>query len=84
VSLLHVVRSSQLIFADFLVFPPPPLPELNLSGMNEEELADLEGDERHNMEARIHCLRNINQLLDNAFLHVQQYYNITVANRYLT
>jgi hypothetical protein len=66
----------------FEVFPPPPLPELNLSGMNLEELADLEGDERHNLEARIHCLRNINQLLDSAFVHIQQYYNITTANRY--
>jgi len=65
------------------VFPPPPLPDLNLSSLTDEELLQLEGDERHNLEARVHCLRNINTLLNGAFVHIQQYMNMTMASSHL-
>lgn len=65
------------------MFPPPPLPELNLSELSDEELRSLEGDERHNLEARVHCLRNINVLLNGAFVHIQQYMNMTMASSHL-
>jgi E3 ubiquitin-protein ligase synoviolin len=62
------------------VFPPPPLPDLNFATLSDEELAQLEGNERRNMEARVQCLRNINTLLNGAFVHIQQYMNITMAD----
>ena len=41
------------------MFPPPPLPDLNnIAALSDEELLQLEGDERHTLEARIHCLQN--------------------------
>ena len=58
------------------------MPDLNLSALSDEELQQLEGDERHNLEARIHCLRNINTLLNGAFINIQQYMNMTMASRY--
>lgn len=62
---------------------PPPLPPLNLSGLSDEELAEMEGNERHNVEARIHCLRNINTLLNASMVHIQQYMNICAATSHL-
>jgi E3 ubiquitin-protein ligase synoviolin len=62
---------------------PPPLPPLNLSPLNAEELAHMEGAERHNVETRIHCLRNINVMLDTAMVHMQQYMNICAATRFV-
>ena len=60
----------------------PPLPDLNnLAALSDEELLQLEGDERHNLEARIHCLRIINTLFNIAFVHIQQYMNKTMASR---
>ena len=60
---------------------PPPLPPLNFSALSAEELANMEGNERHNVETRIHCLRNISVMLDTAMLHMQQYMNICAASR---
>ena len=63
---------------------PPPLPPLNLSPtLTNEELAEMEGDERHNVEARIHCLRNISVLLNASMIQMQQYMNICSATRWL-
>lgn len=65
-------------------FMPPPLPPLNLSPtLTIEELAEMEGNERHNVEARIHCLRNINTLLTASMVNIQQYMNICAANSHL-
>ena len=48
------------LFPPFLPFSvPPPQPPPNFSGMSTEELRELEGNERNNVEARIRCLRNI-------------------------
>lgn len=52
---------------------PPPPPPANLAALSEEELRQLEGNERHNVEARIQCLRNIQVLLDAAVQMMQQY-----------
>lgn len=63
---------------------PPPLPPLNLSpNLTMEELAEMEGAERHNVEARIHCLRNINTLLTASMVNIQQYMNICAATRFV-
>ena len=52
---------------------PPPVPDANFSGMTEEELKAMEGQERQNLEARLQCLRNIHTLLDAAMVQIQQY-----------
>jgi len=55
---------------------PPPMPPPNFSGMTDQELRDLEGTERANVEARVRCLRNIQVLLDAAVLEMQQYSSV--------
>ena len=62
-------------------FMPPPLPPLTLGGLSSEELAQMEGNERHNVEARIHCLRNISVLLNTSMIQMQQYMNMCAATR---
>lgn len=63
---------------------PPPLPPLNLSPtLTPAELAEMEGNERHNVEARIHCLRNLSVLLNASMVHMQQYMNICAATSHL-
>ncbi len=65
-----------------LAFMPPPLPPLNFSpSLSAEELAEMEGNERHNVEARIHCLRNITILLNASMTQMNQYMNICSATR---
>nr|CAD2180144.1 unnamed protein product [Meloidogyne enterolobii] len=62
-----------------LPFPQPP----TLSGLNDVELAAMEGTERRAVEARIQTLRNIQVLLDAAMLQFQQYltaFSTTGAN----
>ncbi|KAK7104456.1 E3 ubiquitin-protein ligase synoviolin A-like isoform X1 [Littorina saxatilis] len=54
----------------FYGFPPPPS---NLSGLSEEELRGMEGNERGNVEARIQWLRDIQALLDGAMVLIGQY-----------
>lgn len=44
-----------------------------LQGLTEEQLRDLEGMERANVEARIVLLRNVQQLLDMAVSQLNQY-----------
>jgi len=65
---------------------PPPLPPQNFSGLTDEELKAIEGNERANVEARIKCLRNIQVLLDAAVMEMQQYSSVvsqldTVSSR---
>ena len=48
---------------------PPP----NFSGMSEDEIRAMEGNERRHLEARVECLRSIHSLLDAAMVQVQQY-----------
>jgi E3 ubiquitin-protein ligase synoviolin len=63
---------------------PPPLPPLNFSpSLSIEELAEMEGNERHNVEARIHCLRNISVLLNASMVQMSQYMNICAATSHL-
>lgn len=60
----------------FPLFPfniPPPPPPLNFSAMTEEEVRQLEGNERKHVEARIQVLRNIQTLLDAAVVQMNQY-----------
>lgn len=65
----------------FLPPPPPPLPQADFSGLTNEELEALEGEERENVEARIRCLRNIQTLLDAAVLQMQQYSAVVCSLR---
>merc|ERR1712083_722304 len=55
---------------------PPPMPPQNFSGLTDEELKAMEGNERANVEARIKCLRNIQVLLDAAVMEMQQYSSV--------
>merc|ERR1712008_533698 len=55
---------------------PPPMPPQNFSGLTEEELKAMEGNERANVEARIKCLKNIQVLLDAAVMEMQQYSSV--------
>ena len=52
-----------------------------MSELTEEQLHDLEGMERANVEARITLLRNIQQLLDAAVLQMNQYTTIMATLR---
>uniref|UniRef100_A0A1I8C231 E3 ubiquitin-protein ligase hrd-1 n=1 Tax=Meloidogyne hapla TaxID=6305 RepID=A0A1I8C231_MELHA len=63
--------------------PPPFFNPFMLSGLNDAELAAMEGVERRAVEARIQTLRNIQVLLDAAMLQFQQYltaFSTTGAN----
>eukprot|EP00795_Rhopilema_esculentum_P003047 gene3047-1326_t len=66
----------------FMAMPgmPSPLPPQlfmspleNLSTLSEEELRNMEGQERANVEARIKVLRNVHSLLDAAIVQLNQY-----------
>jgi len=67
-------------FMPFMPFnvPPPPAP-VNYAGMSEEELHNLEGQERHNVEARIKVLKNIQTLLDAAVIQMNQYATVVAS-----
>jgi len=52
---------------------PPPPPPAELSGMSDEQLRAMEGDQRKAIEARVECLSNIKVLLDAAFCNIEQY-----------
>lgn len=52
---------------------PPP----NLAALSEEELRQLEGMERQNVEARIRLLQRIQSLLDTAVTLMGQYSTVT-------
>jgi len=60
---------------------PPPLPPVNFTGLSNEEVHAMEGQERQHVEARIQCLRNIQTLLDAAVVQMQQYSAIVAAMR---
>ena len=67
-------------------FFPPPLPpfmtppggasSLNLGSLSVEELLEIEGQERENVEARIRVLRNVHSLLDSVILQLNQYSSV--------
>ena len=46
------------------------------SGLSDEQLREMEGTERRNVEARIQCLRDINLLLDAAMIQISQYMSV--------
>lgn len=53
--------------------PPPVPPGGDMSSMSTEELRNLEGQERQNLEARIALIRNVHMLLDMAVGQLNQY-----------
>ena len=68
-----------LMFCFFAgMFPPFP-PQMfmnntdNLAGLSDEELRNMEGQERANIEARLKVLRNVHSLLDSAIVQLNQY-----------
>ena len=61
----------------FIGAMPTDPKSLRLSLLTDEELMNLEGEERKNVEARIAVLRNIQLLLDSAVAQVNQYYVVT-------
>ncbi len=54
------------------------------AGLSDAEIAEMEGRERANIEARINVLRNISVLLDSAVLQLQQYISIAPQIHVLT
>jgi E3 ubiquitin-protein ligase synoviolin len=50
--------------------------EFQFAGLTDAEIAEMEGRERRNIEARIQVLRNISVLLDAAVLQLQQYMSV--------
>jgi len=52
-------------------------PPTDLTTLSEEELRQLEGMERQNVEARIRLLQRIQSLLDNAVTLMSQYSTVT-------
>ncbi|KRZ35339.1 RNA-binding protein NOB1, partial [Trichinella pseudospiralis] len=56
-------------------FPTPP----DFTGLTDEEVRRMEGNERTAVEARIRCLRNIQTLLDGAVVLMQQYTSLMSA-----
>jgi E3 ubiquitin-protein ligase synoviolin len=71
-SLLMVAISSTFCSADI----PMPTPPANFSGLTDEELRRMEGNEREAVESRIQVLRNVHTLLDAAIVQLQQYSSI--------
>jgi len=65
-------------FVPPIPFPQPP----TFAGLSDAEIAELEGRERHAVEARVQVLRNISVLLDAAVLQFQQY--MSIAAQYPT
>ena len=57
------------------------MPPLNFTGMSEENIRAMEGNELANVQARIQCLRNIRTLLDASMTQMQQYMNIVLTQR---
>jgi len=60
--------------------PPPPVPPVALSGLSDEELKELEKNERKAVEARVECLRNIRALLDASVRQIELYTTICQLN----
>ncbi|ESO96371.1 hypothetical protein LOTGIDRAFT_147275, partial [Lottia gigantea] len=60
------------------VYPQPPS---SMSGLSREDLLNMEGEERQNIEARIHWLRDIQSLLDGAMLLINQYNTVASQMR---
>ncbi|KAK7076364.1 E3 ubiquitin-protein ligase synoviolin [Halocaridina rubra] len=58
---------------------PPPPPPLNFSAMTEDEVRQMEGNERQHVEARIQVLRNIQTLLDAAVVQMNQYASVVAS-----
>lgn len=50
-----------------------------LKGLSDDQLKELEGMERANVEARIILLRNIQQLLDAAVLQMNNYTSVMTS-----
>ncbi|ODM93667.1 E3 ubiquitin-protein ligase synoviolin B, partial [Orchesella cincta] len=63
----------------YIPMVPPPPPLLQTTGLTDEELQQMEGNMRENIEARLQCLRNVQILLDSAVVQMQQY--ATVVDR---
>lgn len=55
---------------------------LQFTGLSDEEVRAMEGNERRAVEARVNCLRNIGVLLDAAAIQLQQYTSILATIRY--
>ena len=80
VQVLSVTNGSVHVAVCFTGAVPPP----NLAALSEEELRQLEGMERHNVEARIKLLQRIQSLLDSAVSLMGQYSSIAPPIRLRT
>ncbi|XP_066923842.1 E3 ubiquitin-protein ligase synoviolin B-like [Clytia hemisphaerica] len=58
------------------IFNPPSASNMDLSALSVEQLLEMEGQERENVESRIRVLRNVHSLLDAVILQLNQYSNV--------
>lgn len=64
-----------------VLMTPPPMPTQNVSELTPEQLRQMEGEERENIEARIAWLRSIGIMLDTASVMLQQYNTAAMFSR---
>ena len=51
-------------------------PNMDLSALSVDQLREMEGQERENVEARVRVLRNVHSLLDAVIVQLDQYSNV--------
>ncbi|XP_057315015.1 E3 ubiquitin-protein ligase synoviolin B-like isoform X2 [Hydractinia symbiolongicarpus] len=61
----------------FLTPPPPPF--MYLSTLSLEQLHQMEGQERENVESRVRLLRNVHSLLDSVIVQLNQYSQVVTT-----
>lgn len=61
------------------MFPPS---NLDLSTLSLEQLHQMEGQERENVESRVRLLRNVHSLLDSVIVQLNQYSQVVTTIRY--
>ena len=62
----------------FVAMPTPFMPTADITDRTEEELRQLESDEREALEARIQWLRDIQTLIDSAVQQMNQYTQVSI------
>lgn len=64
---------------------PPPMPApVDLAGLSDDELRQMERDDRESLVARIQWLRDIKTLLDSAVEQMNQYSAVCIVTYHFT
>ena len=78
---MYYIHASSVVFYHCLLFvamPAPFMPTADITDRTEEELRQLESDEREALEARIQWLRDIQTLIDSAVQQMNQYTQVSI------